>query len=85
MDGSEGIKSTAAETVSANCRKAVSPSSSSTVTLTWCVPGAVGVPDSVKPDSVSQAGISAECIGQGRIAAVAAENVRLNAVPTVAD
>ena len=56
MAGSEGVKSAAAETVIMNARKSVSPSSSSTVTLTWCVPVASGVPDKVNPDSVSQDG-----------------------------
>ena len=57
MEGSEGIKSAAAETVRVNELVSVSLSLSVTVTVTVCVPVAVGVPESVRFDNVNHEGL----------------------------
>ena len=76
MEGSEGIKSAAAETVRVNELVSVSLSLSVTVTVTVCVPVVVGVPDRVRFDNVNHPGFPLTVYDRGVLPPVAALKIK---------
>ena len=73
-----------AATVSVNDSVSLSLSASVTVTVMVCVPLAVGVPESVRSESVSHDGLPLTLYTNGAFPPVAAPNVSENAVPITA-
>ena len=74
----------AADTTMSNDAVSVSPSSSSTVIVTVCVPVASGVPESVLPEIDIHEGSPETVYASVPSPPVAASNVREKAIPTVA-